>query len=62
MTVLNPESMPPTCRWLKVTARPDMRSSNWTEAVCVRIAGEARVVKPAKDCVGCRYWEPPTNR
>lgn len=58
---LDSRSAPEMCRWLRFKTQPNARPSSWTEAVCVRLSELKRVVTPVKDCMGCRYWEPPRN-
>lgn len=58
---LDSYSAPHKCRWLQFKDHPEVRPSSWTEAVCVRMPGHLKNVTPARDCLGCRYWEPPQS-
>ena len=48
---------PAMCRWLQFKDEANTTPSNWSQAVCVRIRTEPRVVTPARDCIGCVHWE-----
>ena len=54
---------PHDCRWLqfKDDPQPQTPRSNWTEVLCGRVQWRQRMVVPALDCVGCRYWESTVN-
>jgi hypothetical protein len=57
-TRLQTES-PFSCRWIRSLGKANTRVSNWTRALCVRVAEAPRVVTRA-ECVRCGYWDVPS--
>jgi hypothetical protein len=57
----NKEQVPWHCRWIQPSERAvrvsDIRASNWTRALCVRVARQPRYVT-LQDCARCAFWEP----
>lgn len=48
---------PFACRWIQGAADRDVRASNWTRALCVRVASAPRSVT-REECARCQLWEP----
>jgi hypothetical protein len=61
MSVTNNRPMPWHCRWIQPSERAvnvgDVRVSNWTRALCVRLPKSPRYVT-RQECARCAFWEP----
>jgi hypothetical protein len=47
---------PFNCRWIERGS--EIRISNWSYALCLRVRSEPRVVNES-ECARCPLWEPP---
>jgi hypothetical protein len=51
--------LPFSCRWIRRLGNGNMRASNWTRALCMRVADAPRVVTRS-ECARCDYWDVPS--
>lgn len=49
---------PLSCRWIEHGT--ERRISNWTYALCIRVATKPRMVSEG-ECARCPRWEPPVE-
>jgi hypothetical protein len=60
LITLDSHTAPQLCRWLHFKEHND-GPSNWTQAICVRLRAQPRIVTPRFDCVGCQHWALPSE-